>query len=61
MVKDLSPAEAQAFSAPWVRMLGFVQDIESFYRQVDIVVSPVTWARESMSRLCRQWRLECLS
>ncbi len=42
MVKDLRPEEAQAFSALWVRMLGFVPDIAAFYRDMDVVVSPVT-------------------
>jgi|GEM_PF-2331899 len=45
-VKDMIthlPREQQAvFTRPWVRMLGFVPDISSFYRNVDLIVSPVT-------------------
>jgi glycosyltransferase involved in cell wall biosynthesis len=42
LVKDLPPEEAQVFSSPWVHMHGFVPNIEEFYRQMDMVVPPVT-------------------
>ena len=42
MVSDLTPGQQRVFQSPWVRMLGFVPDIASFYREIDLVVSPVT-------------------
>lgn len=42
MVGELSPEKRAVFDAPWVEMLGFVDDIADFYASVDVVVSPVT-------------------
>jgi GT2 family glycosyltransferase/SAM-dependent methyltransferase len=42
MVEHLSRAEAKTFRAPWVRLHGIVADIESFYRKMDAIVSPIT-------------------
>ena len=42
MIGNLPPEDAQLFARPWVRLLGFVAEIEGFYRSVDAVVSPVT-------------------
>ena len=42
MVSDLPSAEAAIFRKPWVRLHGFVRDIEKFYGKMDIIVSPVT-------------------
>jgi Macrocin-O-methyltransferase (TylF)/Glycosyl transferases group 1 len=40
---DASPAGAHAvFRAPWVDMRGFVPDIDGFYAEMDLIVSPVT-------------------
>lgn len=42
MVPSLPAAEATVFRKPWVRLRGFVADIEGFYAEMDVVVSPVT-------------------
>jgi glycosyltransferase involved in cell wall biosynthesis len=42
MVSTLSREDAAVFSAPWVRLRGFVPDIANFYGEMDAVVSPVT-------------------
>jgi GT2 family glycosyltransferase/glycosyltransferase involved in cell wall biosynthesis/polysaccharide pyruvyl transferase WcaK-like protein len=42
MINNLPREEAALFSRTWVRFLGFVPDIESFYGSVDVVVSPIT-------------------
>jgi GT2 family glycosyltransferase len=42
MVKDLPREQAKVFHKPWVRLHGFVPDIQAFYRDMDVVVSPVT-------------------
>jgi glycosyltransferase involved in cell wall biosynthesis len=42
MVAELAPRDAAIFRNPWVRMHGFVPDIVQFYRNVDLVLSPVT-------------------
>ena len=42
MVPDLTPEQQAAFARPWLRMLGFVPTIASFYAQADVIVSPVT-------------------
>ncbi len=42
MLWALPPDRAKAFHAPWVRLHGFVADIGSFYRDMDVIVSPVT-------------------
>lgn len=42
MIGSLPEEDAGLFSRPWVRLHGFVPDIGSFYRAVDVVVSPVT-------------------
>lgn len=42
MLAALAPADRKVFAQPWVRLHGFVDDIASFYRAVDLVVSPVT-------------------
>jgi glycosyltransferase involved in cell wall biosynthesis len=42
MVTDLPAAKAAAFRKPWVHLHGFVPDIEKFYSDVDLIVSPVT-------------------
>jgi glycosyltransferase involved in cell wall biosynthesis len=42
LVKSLSPQQAGVFDLRWVRMLGFVPDIGTFYRDMDAIVSPVT-------------------
>ncbi|MEZ5898564.1 MAG: glycosyltransferase [Hyphomicrobiaceae bacterium] len=41
-IGDLSPEQQREFRRPWVRMLGFVPDISTFYNAVDLIVSPVT-------------------
>ena len=50
MIKDVSACKREAFHCPWVKLLGFVEDIAGFYADVDLVVSPVTLAQESMSK-----------
>lgn len=42
LVPSLSVEQRALFERPWVRMLGFVADIDAFYGKVDLVVSPVT-------------------
>lgn len=42
MLKDVPPDMRAVFQQPWVKMLGFVEDIAEFYDSVDLVVSPVT-------------------
>ena len=42
MVKSLPADEQRNFRRPWIRLHGFVPDIEAFYRMVDVVISPVT-------------------
>ncbi len=42
MIADLLPEQQRVFQRPWVRMLGFVPEISAFYRNVDLIVSPVT-------------------
>lgn len=41
MIELLPPGKREYFRRPWVSLHGFVPDIESFYKSVDIVVSPV--------------------
>jgi glycosyltransferase involved in cell wall biosynthesis len=45
-VKDFVPflpaREAEIFSRPWVQMQGFVQNIDDFYADMDLILSPVT-------------------
>ncbi|MEA4991323.1 hypothetical protein SDC9_06662 [bioreactor metagenome] len=41
MLDDVSAEKRWIFNEPWVCMLGFVNDIKTFYADVDIVVSPV--------------------
>ncbi len=45
-VKDLLPTlpheESEVFFAPWVKMIGFVPDIATFYESMDLIISPVT-------------------
>jgi GT2 family glycosyltransferase/glycosyltransferase involved in cell wall biosynthesis len=42
MISGLAAEEAALFSRPWVRLHGFVPNIEDFYKSVDVVVAPVT-------------------
>ncbi|WP_337430616.1 glycosyltransferase [Bilophila sp.] len=42
MIKDVSACKREVFHCPWVKILGFVEDIAGFYADVDLVVSPVT-------------------
>jgi GT2 family glycosyltransferase/glycosyltransferase involved in cell wall biosynthesis len=42
MVARQSAKEMAVFQKPWVRMHGFVPDINEFYRSMDLVLSPVT-------------------
>lgn len=42
MVPMLPEEDSAFFRRPWVRLLGFVSDIEGFYGEADLVVSPVT-------------------
>lgn len=42
LVDQLPPDEAAVFRASWIRFHGFVEDIETFYRRMDAVVSPIT-------------------
>ena len=42
LVKELPPSRRALFSHPWVKMLGFVENISDFYESVDLIVSPVT-------------------
>jgi glycosyltransferase involved in cell wall biosynthesis len=42
LVQTLPPADLKLFDRPWIRLLGFVPDIETFYQAMDVVVSPVT-------------------
>ncbi len=42
MVGKLPPEEAGVFRKPLVHLHGFVPDIGSFYRAMDVIVSPVT-------------------
>ena len=42
MVTSLQPAKRAIFQRPWVQMHGFVPDISQFYRDMDLIVSPVT-------------------
>ncbi len=43
MVPNLPPEQRRFFNAPWLTMLGFVEDIGQFYTSVDCIVSPVTY------------------
>lgn len=42
LIPTLPAHEAALFDRPWVRLLGFVEDIQEFYESVDVVISPVT-------------------
>ena len=42
MVEALPINEMTIFKRPWVRMHGFVTNIEKFYCEMDLIVSPVT-------------------
>lgn len=42
MVGSLSDADQKIFSRSWVNMRGFVKDIGEFYREMDLIISPVT-------------------
>lgn len=42
MIQDVSSDKRGVFHRPWVKFLGFVEDIAQFYTGVDLVVSPVT-------------------
>ncbi len=42
MVQSLPAQQLALFERPWVKLLGFVEDIEAFYASVDVVISPVT-------------------
>jgi GT2 family glycosyltransferase len=42
MVDRLSRREQSIFHRPWVRMHGFVEDIGTFYADMDLILSPVT-------------------
>lgn len=42
MISMLPQEDRNLFQSSWIRMLGFVPDISSFYKSVDLVVSPVT-------------------
>ncbi len=42
MVGSLPAPERKVFGAPWVRLPGFVEDLDRFYAETDLVVSPVT-------------------
>ena len=42
MVEALPANERGIFNKPWVRMHGFVPDIAQFYREMDVILSPVT-------------------
>ena len=41
MIKDVSACKREVFHCPWVKILGFVEDIAGFYEDVDLVVSHV--------------------
>ncbi|GEM_PF-6384491 len=41
MLDDVSADKRWIFNEPWVCILGFVDDIKTFYAEVDVVVSPV--------------------
>lgn len=42
MVASLPSKDKAVFGRRWVRMLGFVENIDEFYNSADLVVSPVT-------------------
>ncbi|MGR8978607.1 MAG: glycosyltransferase [Gammaproteobacteria bacterium] len=42
MVLALPANESEVFRLPWVHMHGFVPDIEKFYAEMDLIISPVT-------------------
>lgn len=42
LIPSLPPVDQAFFSRTWVSLHGFVADIGSFYRRMDVVVSPVT-------------------
>lgn len=42
MVSSLSAADRALFTRPWVTLHRFIDDIGTFYRQMDAIVSPVT-------------------
>lgn len=42
MVGSLSESDQKVFFRPWVNMRGFVKDIGEFYREMDLIISPVT-------------------
>ena len=42
MIERLPAEESAVFRRPWVRLLGYVPDIRTFYESVDLVLSPVT-------------------
>lgn len=42
MIQEVSPDKREVFHLPWVKLLGFVDDIAEFYASVDLVVAPVT-------------------
>ena len=43
MLDQVPREKRRVFNEPWVRMLGFVENIEDFYASVDLVVSPVLY------------------
>jgi GT2 family glycosyltransferase/glycosyltransferase involved in cell wall biosynthesis len=42
MVASLPVQERKVFGSSWVRLPGFVEDLDRFYAETDLVVSPVT-------------------
>jgi len=42
MAERLPAKDAALFNRPWVKMLGFVEDIGDFYKDMDLILSPVT-------------------
>lgn len=42
MAERLPAKDAALFNRPWVKMLGYVEDIGDFYRDMDLILSPVT-------------------
>ena len=42
LVDNLPKQDSAIFHKPWVQLLGFVPDIGKFYRDMDVIISPVT-------------------
>jgi GT2 family glycosyltransferase/glycosyltransferase involved in cell wall biosynthesis len=42
MISQLPDKQAAVFRRPWVQLHGFVPDIQHFYQELDMVLSPVT-------------------